>query len=273
MQWTFPVAGPLRADLELTSGGIEVGLAPTDEARVLLEPMGPMNDRALEQINEATVTCENGYLVVSVPRRRRREVPLRLAVLIPPKSAVGCNTASADVAFAGEAGPVGVRTASGDVTLDGPCDSLEATTASGDVRVPDVLGEARIRTASGDVVANFVGGHVAVDTASGDLTIQQASHDARFRTASGDVKIMHASQGDVSVHSASGDVTIGVAQGIGTWLDVTTVSGTTRCSLQSENSVESQADLRITVRTVSGDVSIRPADPPAEASRRWGWAG
>lgn len=271
MEWTFPVTAPLLADLELASGSVSVSLAPTDEVRVSLEPVGQMTDRALEQIQATRVTCNDRQLVVSVPKRKLRETPLRLEVLVPPQSRIECSTASADVACEGTAGAISIKTASGDVRMNGTCDSAEVTTASGDIRMTEVLGEARLKSASGDVWIDSVGGRAAADSASGDVTIGVADSNVRVRTASGDVRISEARRGEVSVNCASGDVEVGVAQGVGAWLDVITVSGSTKCTLPPENSGEADAALRITCRTVSGDVLIEPADVPGSRSAGWSW--
>jgi hypothetical protein len=268
MQWTFPLAEHQRADLELASGVVEVTLAPTDELRVLLEPLGPMSDRALEQIQGAEVYCEGGRLTVRVPKRKLRDAALRLAVLVPPQTRVGCSTASADVLFSGIAGAIGVRTASGDIVMDGPCDSADISSASGDARLADVLGEARVKSASGDIDVVSVGGRFIADTASGDVNVGQCGSDIKVRTASGDIKIGQAMQGEVNVNCASGDVIVGVAPGVGTWLDVVTVSGDTKCSLPAENSSEGEAALRVTCRTVSGDVRIQPGATPSQSELR-----
>jgi DUF4097 and DUF4098 domain-containing protein YvlB len=253
----------------LASGAVEVTLAPTDELRVLLEPLGPMSERAMEQIQGAEVSCVDGQLTVRVPKRKLRDAALRLAVLVPPQTRVGCGTASADVSLSGVAGAIGIRTASGDIAMDGPCDSADISTASGDVRLAEVLGEARVKTASGDIDVFSVGGRFMADSASGDVNLGQGASDIKVRTASGDTKVGQASQGDVSVSCASGDVIVGVAPGVGTWLDIVTVSGDTKCSLPAENAGEGEAALRITCRTVSGDVRIQPGATPSQSELRW----
>ena len=269
MEWTFPAAAPLRADLELPSGSIDVTLAPTEEIRVSLEPVGAMTEKAREQIESARVTFDGQHLVVEIPKLRLRDVPLRLTVLLPPQSTLTCSTASADITTTGVVGPFGARTASGDVLFDGVCDLCDVTTASGVVRLGDVLGEGRVKTASGDIVVASIGGRAAIDTASGDVQVGQAASDVRVRTASGDIRLSHVSQGHLSVNSASGDVIIGVAQGVGTWLDIITVSGSTKCTLPTESSGEAEAALRISCRTVSGDVRIDTGDIPTSLSQRW----
>lgn len=260
MEWTFPNAGPLTADLELGAGLVEVFLDAGDDIQVRLEPLHGDSERARAHIEAAEVALSESRLTVQVPKRKLRDVELRLSVSIPPGSSVRAVTASADVRVSGLAGDLEARTASGDVVIKDPCDRLKATTASGDVTCASVIGETELRTASGDVSAESIGGKASVQTASGDIRLDRISQSARVRTASGDVRIGSASRGDVSVDSASGDVILGVEPGVGAWLDLVTVSGDTTCTLPSEPQGEAQAELRVACRTVSGDILIRESD-------------
>jgi DUF4097 and DUF4098 domain-containing protein YvlB len=82
----------------------------------------------------------------------------------------------------------------------------------------------------------------------------------RASSASGDVAIGVARRGTVEINSASGDVAVGVASGVGVWLDVSTMSGSTSTDLDvGEQPPPSGADLRLTARTMSGDVQITRA--------------
>ena len=270
MDWTFPVTGAITAHLELAAGSVEVELGPTDEAKVRPTPLGRDSDRAQEQIAQAEVSCDGSRLDVIVPKRWTREVELRLNVVLPAHSALHVRTASADIACTGPIGVFEAKTASGDVFVQDDCDGAEINTASGDVRLASVLGEVDVKTASGDVVTHAIGGRLSIVTASGDVRATSLAHDARIRAASGDITIGTAFDGDLSVNTVSGDVKIGVGAGVGTWLDLVTVSGTTRCTLPAEGDGKSAATLRISCHTVSGDILIRSGDaattPPADGS-------
>jgi len=263
MDWTFPASGPLKVDLELPTGSVELELSATDEVRVQLEPFGRDNDSAREQIAGASVTCHDWRLDVRVPKRKLRDAPLHLRVLAPPASSARIRTATADIACAGLLGALQAKTASGDVIVQDGCDAANVSTASGDIRLAGVLGEAELQTASGDVTTQSIGGRASVTTASGDIRIASAAHDARLRSASGDVVLGCAYEGDLSVNTASGDVRIGVGSGVGAWLDLITVSGESTCTLAAEAQGEGGAELRISCRTVSGDILIHSGEPEA----------
>jgi DUF4097 and DUF4098 domain-containing protein YvlB len=264
MEWTFPADGPLWADLELSTGSVEIHLNATDEVKVRLEALGHESQNARAQIEETEVSCDGSRLYVRVPRRIRklRDASFWLHVSMPTRSAARVRTASADITCAGVLGAFECTTASGDVVLRDDCDSAHVTTASGDIRMATVLGEAQAQTASGDVSITSVGGRTSVTTASGDTHLGSVAHDASIRTASGDVTVGCASDGELSVNTASGDVRIGVASGVGAWLDLVTVSGDSTCSLPAEGEGESAATLRILCRTLSGDIDVRSGTAP-----------
>jgi hypothetical protein len=268
MEWTFPASGPCSADLDLPAGSVRIDLDATDEVRVLLEPLEHGGNSAREQIENAEVTWDGSRLYVRVPKRKLHDVNLLLSVLVPTRSSLRVRTASADVSCKGIVGPFEAKTASGDVTVRDECDSVHVSTASGDVRMAKVLGEAELQTASGDVSLTSVGGRTSVTTASGDSRIGAVAHDARFRTASGDVTVGCAFEGDLSVTSASGDVRIGVGPGVGTWLDLVTMSGESSCSLPADVEGESGATLRISCRTMSGDIEVHAGTAPSDGEPR-----
>lgn len=253
----FESGEPIVADLELASGTISVNRCGGDALEVKLEPLGRHRDRADESIERATVTFEGRRLVVHVPGRIR-DVPLLMRVAIPEGSRVVARTASADLACDLDLGGLEVKSASGDVLGRNVGGDVSVQTASGDLRVAKVAGRLSVRTASGDARAESVAGDVEVATASGDVLLGEAG-SARIRTASGAVEISSVAAGVLSVNTASGDVTVGVAPGRGVWLDLTTVSGETTCSLPSEPATAAGADVRLSCKTVSGDVEVRSA--------------
>ncbi|MGA2210424.1 MAG: DUF4097 family beta strand repeat-containing protein [Acidimicrobiales bacterium] len=260
MEWTFPASGPLKADLELSAGQVEVALHASDEILVLLEALGRENDGVREQIANTSVACDGGRLDVHVPKRKLREASLRLRVLIPAGSSVRVRTSSADVACDGPMSAFEGKTASGDIVVRDDCESASIATASGDIRLVNVLGQLDVASASGDVTARNIGGRVTVTTASGDIRLGSIAHDARTRSASGDVTIACAYDGELSVNTASGDVRVGVGAGVGAWLDLVTVSGDSRCTLPAEGEGSNSATLRISCRTVSGDILVHSGE-------------
>jgi len=261
MQKTFPHESglPILADLDLPAGAITIGPADGPTIEVSLEPLGRDRQRAAEAIERATVDFDGHKLIVHVPGRFLREAQLLLKLALPPSSELEVRTASADVRIAIDMARLDVRTASGDIVGRNVFGDAVATTASGDIQIDHVAGRLDARSASGDLSAAGVGGELSLATASGDVAVGDLAQSAKIRTASGDVVIRSATSGEINVTTASGDVHVGVAPGRGAWIDLTTTTGDTSCSLAAEPEDESAADLRLQCRTVSGDIRVHTA--------------
>lgn len=258
MNWSFTAPGPVRADLSLPAGSIEVEQSASGEVEVLLEPLRS-GRRGDEFVQATEVGLEGDRLVVHAPTRGLRGVPLRCVVSLPDRSVLSVRTASADVRVSAHLASFNGKSASGEVRLgqvDGDC-SLD--TASGDLACDEVSGHSRVRGASGDVSITRAGGEVEVSVASGDVEVGRLGGSARVRTASGDVRLGRAERGTVNVNTASGDVAIGVAAGTGAYLDLSTVSGETSCGLPFSEKAATAAQLQIACKTVSGDIRIEAA--------------
>lgn len=172
---------------------------------------------------------------------------------------------------------VHARLAAGDVTIGLPIESLTVEAGAGDVVAGDVAGDARIKTASGDIKAGKVGGRVDVVAASGDIRLASVGDDVNAKTASGDIEISEA-HGAVSAHSASGDISIarflgasfeaktlagdvwlGVTAGRKFSVDFSSLSGDVRTDFPVSSGSSSDVTARLSVKTMSGDIVVRPA--------------
>lgn len=256
--WEFPAAEPISLEARLPSGSITVRAEPTSTATVSLTSRS--GRRGEELIASTTVEFEAGTLTVHVPDRVRllSSTSLDLVVQLPPGSFCTLNAASADIRCSGELGSLDARTASGDVTAEQVAGQVSITTASGDVRLDDVSDSVRVSTASGDVGIDRANGETAVTSASGDLTIGCAEGSVKVRTASGDVRIDHITVGRGEVTTVSGDVSIAVPAGIGVYLDLSAMTGDVRSDLEPADG-DSDAELSLHCRSVSGDVHVRRA--------------
>ena len=261
--WEFNADGPIKAEINLPAGRVKMTATSAQTVTVSLLPEHAGSRAAEKLIADAEVGFDGGTLTVEVGRRvhLRGDASLDLTVGLPEGSSVAVSTASADVSCTGEIGSLEGHTASGDVTADRVGD-VDLSTASGDVRLREVARETVLQTASGDAVIQRAGGDVRAKTASGDLIIGHAAHSVQAQVASGDVVIDSVATGTADVSSVSGDVSVGVAPGIGVYLDLSSVSGRVRSELdadEQEGSVEPGLTLRC--KTVSGDIKITRADP------------
>jgi DUF4097 and DUF4098 domain-containing protein YvlB len=229
---TFPATGPLRLDLTLPKGEIEVEAAPVTEVVVELEA----RRNGESAIETARVELRGDELIVKV---ERTSADVRLRVQAPEGSALRAKTASGDLRTRGRLGAAEVKSASGDVSLEA-VESLDAKVASGDVEVDRVAGETRIDSASGDVQVGEAGGGVTV------------------RTASGDQQVRSVAAGRVELASASGDIRVGIKLGSRLWVDARSMSGdvTSELEVGDEEPGGEGPLVELQVTAMSGDVSV-----------------
>jgi DUF4097 and DUF4098 domain-containing protein YvlB len=262
---TYELTGPLLARVQSAVGEIDV--ATHDAARADVEVRALRDDDVTrETVEKTTVELRprgDGHeLVVDVPKRHTflgREPRLRIELRVPHGTDLTFHTASAEVTANGRLGDVRGKTASGDVTVAAAA-TVELSTASGDLRADEVSGSADVKTASGDIRLGHVGGAVNAGVVSGDVRVDTAESGGTFSAVSGDIEVVAVAAGDVRVSSVSGDVEIGVPEGTGVHVDVSTVSGDLSSDVeldevQSEGTAGPVVDIR--GKTVSGDVRVR----------------
>jgi DUF4097 and DUF4098 domain-containing protein YvlB len=260
--WEFPGSDPIDLDINLPSGTIAVTAEPTEVMTVSL--LASHQGRGAEEaIAAVRVECHGGRLEIIGPRQsglRRSGPGLDLTVKVPAGSRCTVRTASSDVACLGELASLDARTASGDVTAARVSGPVQIVTASGDAWLEEADGQVTANTASGDVRLLRAGGDIDVITASGDVQIGSAGASANARTASGNVRIASISSGRSDLSSVSGDITVGVAPGAGVYLDLSSLTGRVSSELEPSDG-ESEADLQVKCKTISGDVRVVRAVP------------
>jgi hypothetical protein len=68
---------------------------------------------------------------------------------------------------------------------------------------------------------------------------------------------VNSTSGSVDLRSASGSLTIGVAEQLPAWLDLTSVSGEIRIALESSSPPEKGSPyVAVRARTASGDIAV-----------------
>ncbi|GIG86685.1 DUF4097 family beta strand repeat-containing protein [Plantactinospora endophytica] len=261
----FPRTAPVTVVAELPAGAFEMVAEERDSATVDVRPYdGSAESR--EQAARTQVGLDGDVLSVIVPDRdrglfRHRSGKVRVQVRVPLDSSGRIKVASADVRCQGRYAGLNVGTASGDVEIEYVTGDAHVETSSGDIEVSQVDGRLEVKGASGGLVARQVGGPFQARLASGDVQVTDAGNAVEIKTASGAVSVGTTRQGRVRIGTASGDVGVGVRTGTGVWLDLSTVSGTTRNALDMTNAPSGVdgPELTLEVRTVSGDIDVRRA--------------
>lgn len=272
--WDFDTPGPVRLDLELPFGRVEV---ETDESatQTHVDLDGSGGD-VQDLVDTATVEARPrgaGHEVRVEVRRRSgffisfgHGPELRLRVTAPAWADLVVRTKSADVRGRGRFGSAEVKTASGDVSLDVVTGDGRVKTASGDVAVAEVEGLTHVQTASGDVQLQQTSGEVTVQAVSGDVWIKDARRSVHVNTVSGDQRVDAVVEGSVETQAVSGDIMIGVRRGSRVYVDANTISGSTNSELDLSdapaedavggNGADEGPMVEVRAKTVSGDVSL-----------------
>jgi len=248
---TFPVESPLRLDVSVPAGELEVEATEAEEAVVELESLGGNDD----SVERARVELRGDTLRVEIRDRRSNEV--RVRVVAPSGSTLDAKVASANVRTSGTLGDVEIKAASGDVQL-GEVGSLGAKLASGDLAVAQVGGDAKVQSASGDVEVGRLAGEGSISTASGDVHLGETLAGLRLQTASGDQQVDSLAEGETTIKSASGDVRVGIRHGSRLWVDAQSATGEVSSELEvGDADVGGDGPMiRLQITAMSGDIEL-----------------
>lgn len=279
----FDTPTPVTLSIELDAGEVVIDSTTTAATEIELRPLNPGDADAAALIERAQVQHSGDTVTVHLPSERsglfRRTPEIRIAAHLPVGSTLVARLRSADLRVTGELDHVRAETASGTVTLADVAGFAVVTAASGDIRIGTVGGDLRLKSASGDVrievccadctvesasgdvTLGVVEGDLNVRTASGDVTVRSAEAAVRARTASGDVDLKQVRSGKVEVNTVSGDVEVGVERGMSVWLDVSSLSGDVRSSLEPTDTADDDGAkaVELQIKTLSGDIQLLPA--------------
>jgi len=280
---TFSTPGPVRLDLELPAGAIEIETAETDETRVELEALTD-NEQVQEMVAGAVIESNRrgDRYDVTVQVRTRHGVwisfssgpsirlgtpEMRLRISCPPRTELDVRTKSADLQAHGEYGAVEFKTAAGDMSIETTRDAT-IKTAAGDVHLETVEGKLDVKTVSGDVQVGVVAGNANFQVVSGDVSVRDAGGSISANSVSGDQRYEAVVSGRLEVRAVSGDVGIGIRRGSRVFIDANTVSGSTSSEFELADAPQSAAPaqdaplVEVYAKTVSGDIRLERAPAP-----------
>jgi DUF4097 and DUF4098 domain-containing protein YvlB len=251
--WDFPATEPIDLLVEVTAGSIHITAEQTQTVTVDVR-----DDDADVRVDFADGRLE----IVEPPQRHswlRFTSGLDVSVTLPAGSRCWVTTASADVKVSGEIGSLVAKTISAEIVAGSITGNVEVSTTSGRISIKQAAGQVSAKSASGGVDLGHADGNVDVNTVSGKIEIGQAAADANVRTASGRISIGKLSHGWAEVASVSGDVKVGVAKGVGVYMDMSSLSGRVTSELEPSEASD-EVDLHLKCRSISGAVKVRRAE-------------
>lgn len=265
MEKTFAVDGPPSLLLRNVSGESHIAVGADGEVRVRARKRvrGASEERAKRLLENVEIRMEQNGNDISIRPHlyeqdrgwldlfRGGRVAVDFDIAVPQGSRIDATTVSGNLDVNGTRGPIDLQSVSGDVTLE------------------DVHGPIRLKTVSGDASCSELAGALEANSVSGDLAFDRCRlHSSDIVTVSGDVDI----SGELDagrehrLKTISGDIDLAL---IGGSFDLRykTMSGELACDLVAQVTGDGRRDkhviagdggVRVTVKTVSGDLRLRP---------------
>ena len=200
---------------------------------------------------------DHDQLRFSFPTQLFRNTSAHLRLAVPPGLTYVIKAGSADISISADIGQSKIVSGSGDITI-GKAADLDCSTGSGDISVLRADGRtARMASGSGNVTLTEAHCPVTAKSASGDVMVRSL-HGSQLQanSGSGDIAV-NSTSGSVDLRSASGSLTVGVADQMPAWLDLTSVSGEIRIALESTSPPEKGTPyVAVRARTASGDIAV-----------------
>ena len=214
------------------------------------------DERFIEQMQ---IHHDHDWLRMSFPQQLFRHTKAHLRLAVPDGLTFVIKTGSAGVSISAAIGRSKIISGSGDITIGNAVD-LDCNTGSGDISVARVDGSAaRLNSGSGDISISEAYCPLTAKSGSGDVVAKSVQDDLRANSGSGDIGIASTS-GSVDLRSASGSLTVGVADELPAWLDLSSVSGDIRIGLESTAQPgPGERYISVRARTASGDIAIHRA--------------
>jgi hypothetical protein len=235
-------------------GGGSITVEPGSRQDLVEAWIDAADDRFLEQVQ---IRQDHDWLRINLPHRFVWSTKAQLRLGVPDGLAYVIKTGSADISISADIGRSKIISGSGDITVGNAID-LECSTGSGNISVARVGGSgARLSSGSGDLSVSEVYCPLTAKSGSGDVVVKSfRGVELQAKSGSGDIGIGAAS-GSVDLRSASGSLTVGIADDLPAWLDLSSVSGDIRIGLNSTTQPEpGEPYITVRGRTASGDIGI-----------------
>ncbi len=290
---TFSVKGPIRLELNNTSGDISITGSSDGRVHIHAEArasgMGfdSPEKRISEFISNPPIEQRGDTIRIGEEMRRRmRNLSVAYVIEVPHETEISSTVLSGAQTIQDVRGPVKAEAASGSIrvknieretqlsSLSGSIraenigDDLRANSASGTVTVSNIKGDVRISALSGSTQITKPGGRVEASTASGTVSVEGATSDVKAQAASGRVNVQGnpGSSSYWDLKTASGTVDLGVPSNANFHLAADAISGEIKADIpvvieeQGKHSLRARVGNgggRVEVHTISGEIRLR----------------
>ena len=280
----FPTPEPIDLAINLQVGDIDVIAGERADTVVTITPSSP-NKAADRRGAEATrVEFDGTRLTVIGPKPKFGLQSLigptesvDVTVELPAGSRFTAESAVGSVRTEGRLAATRIKATTGTVELESTGDlwlraahgnatagavdgSAEVTADHGQIRIDSVAGDAVLKASHGSISLGETLGGVSANLSYGDLDIDHAAASVAAKTAYGAITLHEVSGGVVDIESSYGKLTVGVAEGVPAWLDLSSKEGRVRNHL--DDGLPDSPDgehVAVRARTTFGDIDIRRA--------------
>ncbi|TWS26469.1 DUF4097 domain-containing protein [Tsukamurella sputi] len=280
----FPTPEPIDLAINLQVGDIEVIATDRTDTVVTVAPSSPNKAADVRGAEATRVEFDGTRLTVIGPKPKFGLLSLigatesvDVTVELPTGSRFTAECTVGGVRTEGRLGATRIKATTGTVELDTTGDvwlraghgnatvgdiggSAEITADHGQIRVSTIAGDARLKASYGSIRIGETHGGVEANLSYGDLDIDRATGSVAARSAYGAISLNEVSAGVIDIESSYGRLTVGVAEDVPAWLDLSSKEGRVRNHLEESLPDPTIGDhVAVRARAKFGDIEIRRA--------------
>ncbi|KXO95674.1 DUF4097 family beta strand repeat protein [Tsukamurella tyrosinosolvens] len=281
---TFPTPEPIDLAINLQVGDIDVIATDRTDTVVTVTPSSPNKAADRRGADATRVEFDGGRLTVVGPKPKLGLMSfigatesVDVTVELPAGSRFTAESAVGSVRTEGRLAATRIKATTGTVELDTTGDlwlraghgnatagtvdgTAEITADHGQIRIDSIARDAVLKASHGSIRIGETSGGVEANLSYGDLDIDRATSSVSAKTAYGAITLNEVSDGVIDLESSYGKLTVGVAEGVPAWLDLSSKEGRVRNHLD-ENLPDSITGDHVAVRARAkfGDIDIRRA--------------
>lgn len=273
----FDTPKPIHVSLDVAIGEIRITASERTDTIVEVRPSNAENSNDTKTAGQTKVDYANGRLKVKAPKPPAlfgKPGSVDVIIDLPDGSSVDGEATLADLHAEGRfgeftfktvsgeirldrTGPLRLETTSGDITVHSAKGETRVEAVSGKVRLHEIDGTARVKGVNGDIRVDEVTGDLRVNTGNGSITVGRAHAAVTAKTANGHVHVGEVARGEVVLETTAGNLEVGVREGTAAWLDLKSVTGRVRNSMQATSSPDDKTKtVEVRASTITGDILI-----------------
>ena len=250
---TLSVSGPIRLELNYTSGDVSITGSADGKVHVhgdahasgigFESPEKRLNDL----VANPPIEQHGNTIRIGEEMRRLRNVSVSYVIEVPRDTEVASAVLSGAQTIQDVRGPVKAEAASGSIRVSHVERQTQLSTLSGSIRADNIGEDLRANSASGTVTVSNIKGDVRISALSGSTQIVKPGGRVDASTASGSVDVEGANS-DVKAHAASGRVNVQGNPVANSYWDLKTASGSVQLA------VPANASFHLAAEAVSGEI-------------------